>query len=105
MSETAEAAPSTSSTATNSSATITAAAQPLTEEQARAYMTKLLTAMTKLGASDLFISKDFPPSMKANGRMQPLASQKLSGERTRQLAEARGPIAQQRVHLRRGAAA
>jgi twitching motility protein PilU len=85
MSELAEA---DTPAATNPSSAAAPAAAPLTEEQARAYMTKLLTAMTKLGASDLFISKDFPPSMKANGRMQPLATQKLSGERTRQLAEA-----------------
>ena len=59
---------------------------PLNEEQAKAYMTKLLTAMTKMGGSDLFISKDFAPSIKAQGKMQPLASQKLSGEVTRELA-------------------
>jgi twitching motility protein PilU len=61
---------------------------PLSEEQAKAYMTKLLTAMTKMGGSDLFISKDFAPSIKAQGKMQPLASQKLSGEVTRELANA-----------------
>jgi twitching motility protein PilU len=59
---------------------------PLSDEQAKAYMTKLLTAMTKMGGSDLFISKDFAPSMKAQGKMQALASQKLSGEVTRELA-------------------
>jgi twitching motility protein PilU len=61
---------------------------PLSEEQAKAYMTKLLTAMTKMGGSDLFISKDFAPSIKAQGKMQALASQKLSGEVTRELANA-----------------
>jgi twitching motility protein PilU len=61
---------------------------PLSDEQAKAYMTKLLTAMTKMGGSDLFISKDFAPSIKAQGKMQPLASQKLSGEVTRELANA-----------------
>jgi twitching motility protein PilU len=59
---------------------------PLTEEQAKGHMMKLLTVMTRAGGSDLFISKDFPPSMKAQGKMQPLASQKLSGEITRELA-------------------
>jgi twitching motility protein PilU len=58
----------------------------LTPEQAKAYIHKLLTAMTRAGGSDLFVSNDFPPSMKANGSMQPLASQKLNGEVTRQLA-------------------
>ena len=56
------------------------------EEQARAYMVKLLTAMTRGGGSDLFISNDFPPSMKTHGLMQPMASQKLTAEVTKQLA-------------------
>jgi twitching motility protein PilU len=60
----------------------------LSEEQASAYMNKLLTAMSKAGGSDLFIANDFPPSMKANGNMQPLAQQKLTGDITRSLAHA-----------------
>src|ERR1700761_3586074 len=60
----------------------------LTEEQAKAYITKLLTAMSGAGGSDLFVSKDFPPSMKKQGAMQPLTSQKLTGEVTRDLANA-----------------
>jgi twitching motility protein PilU len=59
----------------------------VTEEQAKSYMTKLLTAMCRAGGSDLFISNDFPPSMKTHGTMQPMTSQKLSGEFTRQLAD------------------
>lgn len=58
----------------------------LSEDQAKAYMMKLLTAMTRAGGSDLFISNDFPPSMKTHGTMQPLASQKLTAEVTNQLA-------------------
>ena len=58
----------------------------LTEEQARGYMIKLLTAMARSGGSDLFVSTDFPPSMKLQGAMQPLATQKLSAEVTRELA-------------------
>jgi len=58
----------------------------LTEEQAKGYMIKLLTAMTRAGGSDLFVSKDFPPSMKSQGVMQPLATQKLTAENTRELA-------------------
>ena len=60
----------------------------LTEEQARSHIVKLLTVMTQSGGSDLFISKDFPPSMKAQGVMKPLTSQKLNGEVTRALADA-----------------
>jgi len=58
----------------------------LTEEQAKAYITKLLTAMSKAGGSDLFVSKDFPPAMKMQGNLQPLTNQKLTGEVTRDLA-------------------
>src|SRR3982075_2248467 len=58
----------------------------LTEEQARSYITKLLTAMSKAGGSDLFVSKDFPPAMKMQGAMQPMTNQKLTGEVTRDLA-------------------
>jgi twitching motility protein PilU len=58
----------------------------LTEEQAKAYITKLLTAMSKAGGSDLFVSKDFPPAMKMQGALQPLTNQKLTGEVTRDLA-------------------
>src|SRR6202161_1640317 len=61
---------------------------PMTEEQAKTYMTKRLTAMTRAEASDLFISNEFPPSMKTHGTMRPMTSQKLSGEFTRQLADA-----------------
>jgi twitching motility protein PilU len=60
----------------------------LTEDQAKAYIVRLLTAMSSAGGSDLFISKDFPPSMKLHGAMQPLANQKLSGELARDLAYA-----------------
>jgi twitching motility protein PilU len=58
----------------------------LSEEQAKAYMVKLLTAMTRAGGSDLFISNDFPPSMKTHGMMQPMANQKLTAEVTKSLA-------------------
>ncbi len=51
-------------------------------------MHKLLAAMRQAGGSDLFIANDFPPSMKANGNMQPLAAQKLTGDITRVLADA-----------------
>ena len=55
----------------------------LTEDQARVYMHKLLGTMLQAGGSDLFISDNFPPTMKAHGHMQALASQKLTGEITR----------------------
>src|SRR5688572_21527700 len=58
------------------------------EDQARAFMHKLLGAMSQAGGSDLFIADDFPPSIKLNGRMQPLSQQKLNGDTTAQLANA-----------------
>ncbi len=58
------------------------------EEQSCAHMHKLLAAMTAAGGSDLFIASDFPPSIKVHGSMQPLTTQKFSGEMTRILANA-----------------
>ena len=60
----------------------------LSEDQARSYVVKLLTAMSSAGGSDLFISKDFPASMKLQGTMQPLTNQKLTGDVARDLAYA-----------------
>jgi len=58
----------------------------LPEEQAKTYMVKLLTAMCRAGGSDLFISADFPPTMKTHGKMQAMAPQKLTSTVARQLA-------------------
>ena len=54
--------------------------------QAQAYIHKLLTVMHHQGGSDLFISADFPPSIKHQGAMKALSEQRLSGEVTRALA-------------------
>jgi twitching motility protein PilU len=54
--------------------------------EALAYIQKLLTVMHQQGGSDLFISADFPPSMKHQGAMKPMSQQRLSGEVTRALA-------------------
>ncbi|WP_151636697.1 PilT/PilU family type 4a pilus ATPase [Noviherbaspirillum aerium] len=55
-------------------------------DEARGYMHQLLKVMHQQGGSDLFISSDFPPSMKHQGAMKPLSQQKLTGEITRKLA-------------------
>jgi len=60
----------------------------LTEEQAKAYINKLLTAMSGAGGSDLFVSKDFPPAMKLQGALKPLTNQKVTSELSRDLANA-----------------
>jgi twitching motility protein PilU len=60
----------------------------LTDQQAYQYIINLLTTMSNAGGSDLFITNDFPPSMKSHGEMQPITNEKLTGETTRQLANA-----------------
>jgi twitching motility protein PilU len=60
----------------------------LSDEQAKAYITKLLTALSNAGGSDLFVSADFPPSMKMQGQMKPLTNQRLTAEAARSLAYA-----------------
>ena len=57
-------------------------------EEAQAYIHKLLKVMHQTGGSDLFISADFPPSIKSQGAMKPLSQQRLTGEVTRALAMA-----------------
>ncbi|MFZ4760833.1 MAG: PilT/PilU family type 4a pilus ATPase, partial [Burkholderiaceae bacterium] len=57
-------------------------------DQAREYMHRLLGAMVRAGGSDLFISAEFPPSMKAHGEMKPLTDQKLSNTLSEKLAHA-----------------
>ena len=56
-------------------------------EQAESYMHQLLKAMHQMSGSDLFISADFPPTVKANGGMKALTQQRLTGDLTRILAE------------------
>ncbi|NUO73324.1 MAG: PilT/PilU family type 4a pilus ATPase [Frateuria sp.] len=58
----------------------------LSPEEARNYMLQLLKLMHQGGGSDLFISADFPPSMKCQGQMKALSQQRLTGEITRKLA-------------------
>jgi twitching motility protein PilU len=60
----------------------------MTEEQALTYMHSLLRGMLDKKASDLFISADFPPAMKIDGKMTPVSQQKLSGEHTQVFARA-----------------
>ncbi len=57
-------------------------------EEAQAYLHKLLKAMHQVGGSDLFISADFPPSIKSQGAMKALSQQRLTGDVTRALAYA-----------------
>jgi twitching motility protein PilU len=60
----------------------------MNNDQALAYMHGLLRMMLDRKASDLFISADFPPSMKIDGKMTPVAPQKLTGIHTKSFAYA-----------------
>src|SRR5574343_991012 len=48
----------------------------------------LLRTMLEKKASDLFISADFPPAMKIDGKMTPVTPQKLTGVHTKAFAYA-----------------
>ena len=56
-------------------------------EQSRTYMHQLLQAMHQMGGSDLFISADFAPTVKANGGMRALTQQKVTGDLSKALAD------------------
>ena len=60
----------------------------MNHEQAVAYLNNLLKAMISKEASDLFISVDFPPSMKIHGKMTPVTQKNLTATHSRALAYA-----------------
>lgn len=60
----------------------------MSDDQALGYMHNLLRMMLEKKASDLFISADFPPAMKIDGKMTPVTQQKLTGEHTKAFAYA-----------------
>jgi len=57
-------------------------------DQAAKFMYDLLKAMVAKKGSDLFITAGFPPAMKVDGKMTPLANQPLSPQHTQELARA-----------------
>src|SRR4030067_75793 len=60
----------------------------MNHEQAKNNLHSLLKVMLTKKASDLFISYDFPPSMKIDGKMTPVTAQKLTPAHTKALAHA-----------------
>jgi len=60
----------------------------MNHEQALAYVHNLLRTMLEKKASDLFISADFPPAMKIDGKMTPITQQKLTGAHSKAFAYA-----------------
>lgn len=57
----------------------------MNEEQAKKYIHNLLKVMLSKDGSDLFISNDFPPSMKIHGEMIPATKQRLTPPQCRAL--------------------
>ncbi len=55
-------------------------------EQATKFMYDLLRALLAKRGSDLFITANFPPAMKIDGRMTPVSQQALTGQHTAMLA-------------------
>jgi len=57
-------------------------------DQAVKFMHDLLRLMLSKKASDLFITADFPPAIKVDGKMTPVSNQKLTPQHTKELARA-----------------
>ncbi len=57
-------------------------------EQATTFMNELLRLMINKRGSDLFITADFPPAFKIDGRMTPISTQKLTPVHTASLVRA-----------------
>lgn len=55
-------------------------------DEARKFMFHMLTKVVEYGGSDLFISADFPPSIKHQGLMKPIGQHELSAEKTKLFA-------------------
>ncbi|MBJ8420203.1 PilT/PilU family type 4a pilus ATPase [Acinetobacter courvalinii] len=55
-------------------------------EEAKIFMFHMLTKVVEYGGSDLFITADFPPSIKLQGLMRPLGQQELTADKTKLFA-------------------
>lgn len=55
-------------------------------KEAKTFMFHMLTKVVEYGGSDLFITADFPPSIKLQGLMRPLGQQELTAEKTKLFA-------------------
>jgi len=60
----------------------------MNHEQAVEYLNNLLKIMLSKEASDLFISEDFPPTIKVHGEMTAVSDQRLSSTHTHAIANA-----------------
>jgi len=57
-------------------------------DQATKFMHDLLRLMLSKGGSDMFITADFPPAFKLDGKMTPVSNQPLTAQHTMELARA-----------------
>ncbi len=57
-------------------------------EQATKFMHDLLRLMLSKGGSDMFITAEFPPAFKIDGKMTPVSNQALTSQHTLELARA-----------------
>ncbi len=57
-------------------------------DQALKFMHDLLRLMTQKNGSDLFITANFPPAIKVDGRIMPVSNQVLSPQHSAELARA-----------------
>ncbi len=57
-------------------------------DQASKFINDLLKLMISRGGSDLFITSDFPPAIKVDGKVTKVSPQPLSGAHTLALARA-----------------
>ncbi|WP_347464285.1 PilT/PilU family type 4a pilus ATPase [Acinetobacter thermotolerans] len=55
-------------------------------DEARKFMHHMLTKVVEYGGSDLFITADYPPSIKQQGLMKPFGQQKLTADKTKLFA-------------------
>ena len=55
-------------------------------QEARQYMFQMLTKVFEVGGSDLFITADFPPSIKHQGHMKPVGQNTLTADKTKLFA-------------------
>jgi len=66
----------------------TGRASIMEREQASRFLRDLLKLMASKGASDLFLTADYPPAIKLDGRLLPVSSTPLSAQHTVELARA-----------------
>ncbi|HEX4937919.1 MAG TPA: PilT/PilU family type 4a pilus ATPase, partial [Candidatus Kapabacteria bacterium] len=57
-------------------------------DQATRFVHDLLKLMVSKRASDLFLTADFPPALKIDGKVTPVSNQGLTGQHTKELARA-----------------